>query len=330
MKYRVSVIIPMYKVEAFVGKCATQLFTQSLTDLQYIFIDDCSPDNSSLVVKEVLKEFPIREKDVKIIRHEFNKGLPSARNTGLTHAEGEFIFHCDGDDWLETDALELLYNKAITDQSEIVFCDWYLSFKNNERYMTQDPGNVQMDGFHIMKLMLSGKLKYNVWNKLVKRDLYFKNSISFPDGYGMGEDMTMIKLFSYANKISYLPKALYHYVQMNNEAFTKKPSDSHFDQIKYNASEIEQFLQTKFPNLIKEELAYFKLNIKLPFLISSDRKSYDRWNAWYPEANPYIDKNSEFNTRIKFIQKAALNKQYWKVKMHYHLIIRLVYGIIYR
>ncbi|MGN6065526.1 hypothetical protein, partial [Brevundimonas diminuta] len=150
--------------------------------------------------------------------------------------------------------------------------------------MTQDPGNVQMDGFHIMKLMLSGKLKYNVWNKLVKRDLYFKNSISFPDGYGMGEDMTMIKLFSYANKISYLPKALYHYVQMNNEAFTKKPSDSHFDQIKYNASEIEQFLQTKFPNLIKEELAYFKLNIKLPFLISSDRKSYDRWNAWYPEA----------------------------------------------
>ncbi|MDA4743656.1 hypothetical protein, partial [Enterobacter hormaechei] len=67
-------------------------------------------------------------------------------------------------------------------------------------------------------LMLGGKVRYNVWNKLVKKELYTDNNIWFPDGYGMGEDMTMIKLFAFAKKVNYLPKALYHYVQLNEEA----------------------------------------------------------------------------------------------------------------
>lgn len=330
MNYSVSVIIPMFKVQAFVGQCARQLFSQTLQNVEFIFVDDCSPDESSNIVNEVLEDFPARKPHVQIVRHEQNKGLPSARNTGLSLANGDYIFHCDGDDWLETNALELLWNKAQQEQADLVFCDWYLSFKNNERYMTQDPGIVDLDGLELIKLMLSGKVKYNVWNKLVKRDLYLDHDIRFPDGYGMGEDMTMIRLSAVAKKVSYLSQALYHYVQLNNEAFTKKPSDKHFEQIRFNVNQTLSYLKDRFGDKLLEDMEFFKLNIKLPFLISSDMVSYKRWNEWYPESNKFIDKNPSFNFRTRFIQKAAMRKQYWLIKGYYYLVIRIVYGLIYR
>ncbi|MGV6943849.1 glycosyltransferase family 2 protein [Sphingobacterium kyonggiense] len=330
MCYSVSVIIPMFKVQAFVGQCARQLFSQTLQNVEFIFVDDCSPDESSSIVKKVLEDFPARKSQVQIVRHEQNKGLPSARNTGLSLAKGDYIFHCDGDDWLETNALELLWNKAQEEQADLVFCDWYLSFKNNERYMSQDPGTSDLDGLKLIKLMLSGKLKYNVWNKLVKRELYLDHDIRFPDGYGMGEDMTMIRLSAAAKKVSYLPKGLYHYVQLNNEAFTKKPSDKHFEQIRFNVNQTLSYLMDRFGDKLLEDMEFFKLNIKLPFLISSDTFSYKRWNEWYPEANTFIDKNPSFNFRTRFIQKAAMKKQYWLIKGYYYLVIRMVYGLIYR
>lgn len=330
MSYSVSVIIPMFKVQAFVGQCARQLFSQTLQNVEFIFVDDCSPDESSSIVKKVLEDFPARKSQVQMVRHEQNKGLPSARNTGLSLAKGDYIFHCDGDDWLETIALELLWNKAQEEQADLVFCDWYLSFKNNERYMSQDPGTSDMDGVRLIKLMLSGKLKYNVWNKLVKRDLYMDYGIRFPDGYGMGEDMTMIRLSGAAKRVSYLPKALYHYVQLNNEAFTKKTSDKHFEQIRFNVNQTLSYLKDRFGDKLREDMEFFKLNIKLPFLISSDSTSYKRWNEWYPESNEFIDKNPNFNFRTRFIQKAALRKQFWLIKCYYYLVIRMVYGLIYR
>lgn len=330
MKYAVSVIVPMYNVENFVGKCARQLFEQSLIALEIIFVDDCSPDQSSSVIEKILLEYPDREAHVKIIRHEVNRGLPSARNSGLDKASGEYIFHCDGDDWLESSALEDLHQKAIAAQSDLVFCDWYLSFKDNERYMSQNPDSLLLESRTYVELMLGGKLKYNVWNKLIKREVYQNNGIRFPDGYGMGEDMCMIELAALSNKVSYLPKALYHYVQLNNEAFTKKQSENHFNQIKYNVDHIIAFLKTYYDSSIEIYIEYFKLNIKLPFLISADEKSYNRWLEWYPEANVHIDKNPLFSYRTKIIQKAALRRKFWFLKLYYHLVIRVVYGLIYK
>lgn len=330
MKYAVSVIVPMFKVEHFVGKCAQHLFEQTLDSLEIIFVDDCSPDRSGEVVFELLKNYPHRKEAVKIIRHEKNKGLPSARNTGLNYAQGEYVFHCDGDDWLERTGLEDLYLLAKKEDAEVVFCDWLLSFKNNERLMSQNPGFNHINSKQYIELILGGKLKYNVWNKLVLRELYLTNNIQFPDGFGMGEDMTMIKVIALANKVSYLPKAIYHYVQLNNEAFTKKPSENHYSQIKHNVDSTILFLEEYFGESINDYINFFKLNVKLPFLISSDVTSYQRWLTWYPEANKSINSNPMFNFRTKFIQKAAINGQFWIIKAYYFLIIRVVYGLLYK
>ncbi|WP_082695228.1 glycosyltransferase family 2 protein [Elizabethkingia ursingii] len=331
MKYSVSVIIPVFNVERFIERCCINLFEQTLQSVEFIFVDDSSPDNSIAIVNRVLEEYPARKNDVQIIQHDINKGLPSARNTGLKIASGEYIFHCDSDDWLEKDALFLLFEKALSEKADAVWCDWYLSFKSNERYMSQSPNNQHtFSGKEAVILMLGGKVRYNVWNKLVKRKLYVDNNIEFPDGYGMGEDMTMIKIFALADKVSYLQKALYHYVQLNEEAFTKKTTEHHLQQIRYNVNNIVTFLYKKYNDDLDEAIQFFKLNTKLPFLISNDKKSYERWLEWYPEANIYIDKNPMFSKRIKFIQKAALRHQFWILKLYYYLVARFVYGIIYK
>ncbi|MDF2514764.1 MAG: glycosyltransferase [Sphingobacterium sp.] len=331
MRPPVSVIVPVFNVKDFIEHNAHQLFKQDLEGVEYIFVDDCSPDNSIQLLESVLKEYPEKLATTTIIRHEHNRGLPSARNSGLDVATGEFIFHCDSDDWLEINALSQLYNKAKQDGSDAVWCDWYLTFKDNERYMSQAPKEVRLfTGFNVVKLMLGGRIRFNVWNKLVSRDLYEQHNIRFPDGYSMGEDMTMIKLVACAGHVSYLPMALYHYVQTNTEAFTKKTSEKHLQQIRHNVDHTILFLQGRYGNAVADDIQFFKLNIKLPFLISNDSDSYRRWLDWYPEANRYIPHNPMFNWRIRFIQYVAMKKQFWILKLYYYLIIRFIYGIVYK
>lgn len=163
MEYKVSVIIPVYKVEKFIGRCVKSLMEQTLQDVEYIFVDDASPDGSIVILRNVLADYPERSNHVKILTHTENKGLPAARNTGLSVAQGEYIFHCDSDDFVEVNMLEQLYHKVTETDVDIVWCDWYLTFENSERYMKQPAYNTPLEA---LKAMLGGAMKYNVWNKL--------------------------------------------------------------------------------------------------------------------------------------------------------------------
>ena len=131
----VSVIVPVYNVSGFVERCARSLLDQTLDNVEYIFVDDDSPDNSIDIIRRVVKEYPNR--NVRFAIHEYNKGLPSARNTGLDLCVGEYVFHCDADDYVEKTMLEDMYRAAKQSDADIVWCDWFLSFESTERYMSQ-------------------------------------------------------------------------------------------------------------------------------------------------------------------------------------------------
>ena len=120
MSYKVSVIIPIYGVEKFIGRCAKTLMQQTLKEVEYIFVNDATPDCSMKVLQEVLARYPERQNSVVVAVHETNKGLPAARNTGLQMAQGEYIFHCDSDDFVEPDMLETLYTEAVMHRADIV------------------------------------------------------------------------------------------------------------------------------------------------------------------------------------------------------------------
>ena len=95
--HKISIIVPIYNVEQYIERCARSLFEQTYDDIEYVFVDDCSPDNSLNILYEVLNDYPHRISNVKIIRHIENKGLTAARNSGLEVATGDYIAHCDSD-----------------------------------------------------------------------------------------------------------------------------------------------------------------------------------------------------------------------------------------
>lgn len=324
---KISVIIPIYKVENFIVKCAGSLMEQTLDDVEFIFVNDASPDKSIDLLKDCLRKYPERENQVKILTHEKNMGLPAARNTGLSIAKGDYIFHCDSDDFVEKDMLETLYNTAIGRGADIVWCDWYLTFEKNERYMSQSEYKTPIEA---LKAMLSGAMKFTVWNKLVKRSLYVENGIEFPSGYGMGEDMTMMMLFSCAEKVAYIPRAFYHYVKLNTTAFTQTFSERHLIDLKYNVQRIEIFLKNKYGSELDKEISFLKLDVKFPFLISNDYVKYRLWKELYPEANIFICKNKLISFRARLIQWCAWKGFFVIVRIHYILLKKIFYGIIYK
>lgn len=328
MQPKISVIIPVYKVEPFIARCAESLFRQTMREAEYIFVNDATPDKSIQVLEEVLAFYPERKDFVRILTHEANKGLPAARNTGLAVAQGEYVFHCDSDDFVEPTMLADLYRTATEQDADIVWCDWYLSFEKSDRYMHQPEYGTPLDA---LKAMLSGAMKYNVWNKLVKRSLYVDNDVTFPEGFDMGEDMTMLLLFSCATRIAYRPDAYYHYVKLNTGAFSQTYSDKHIADLKHNVQRITEYMRAKYDHQMEKELAFFHLEAKFPFLINDGKGGkYQLWSSWYPEANKYIMANNHISLRSRLVQWFAWKGQWWLVRLYYQVVIKTVYSFIYK
>jgi glycosyltransferase involved in cell wall biosynthesis len=107
-KPKVSIIVAVYKVADYIEQCARSLFEQTLDDLEIIFVDDSTPDDSVAIIARTLQDYPNRQGQVKILHHEHNMDLPQTRKDGLNAATGEYLIFMDGDDWVEPNYAELL------------------------------------------------------------------------------------------------------------------------------------------------------------------------------------------------------------------------------
>lgn len=325
---KVSVISPIFKVEKFIGRAAESMLSQTLDDVEFIFVDDCTPDKSIDVLESVIAKYPERRDSIKVIHHEVNKGLPAARNTGLKYVTGDFIFHWDSDDYADSNMLEDMYSYAIDKKLDIVWSDWWLTFDNNERKMATPDYETPEEA---LRAMLGGAMKYNVWNKLAKRSLYENYSIRFPSGYGMGEDLTMLLVFAHAKSSGRLPNAYYHYVKSNADAFSNSVKAKHFEPLKRNVVWISDELRKIYGQSLEEDLSFLKLQSKYPLLSANGKIRYYRlWNEWFPEANKFISANQYSSLRCKLLQQFAVHKLYGLIKLHYWLVSKVVYGIIFK
>lgn len=320
----ITVIVPVYKVSAYIERCAESLMKQTFDDVEFIFVDDASPDDSRSKLEAVLARFP--ERNVRILTHDKNSGLPSSRKTGVAAATGRYVYQCDADDWVETDILEKLHTAAVENDADFVYCDFYLTFGDNERYM-HNPAYSTPDEM-LRKGFLSGDCKYNWWNKLIKRELL--EGVEFPvNHFKGGEDMVVIGILSRAKAVAYVPEALYHYVKTNAGAISEGFSQQRLDSIQYNAAHAMKELES-YPRDISEEIALFKLNVKLPFLFTTDKRKYQIWKEWFPEANSFIFRNKELPLRTKLLQWCAANNLWMLVRLYYTVVYRFIYGVIYK
>jgi len=297
---------------------------QTFDDAEFIFVDDASSDGSVPILEEILTHYP--GKDTKIIHHSNNLGLPAARKTGYEASSGEYVFNCDGDDWVDPTLLEKLYSAVSKQNADYAYCDFYLTYENTERYIKcpefQTPEDAMRKGY------LSGSMKYNVWNKLIRRSLY--DGVVFPvNNRKGGEDMIMFYVLSRAVSVAYVPEALYHYVKFNENAISENFSKQRLIDIRHNADYAIESVTRNLPGNLEEEVAFFKLNVKLPFLITSDSNKYRIWKEWYPEANGFALRNTYLPVRTRLLQWCAAKNLWFVVRLNYIILYKFLYRLLY-
>ena len=198
---KVSVIVPIYNVEKYLEKCINSLLSQTLEDIQIILVNDGSKDNSGNIAREYEKN----NKNRIIYVEKENGGLSDARNYGLKYATGDFVAFLDSDDYIEKNAYEEMYNKAIEENADYVECDFIWEFPNKIRVDKQYP-------YKNKKEMLSF-VRVVAWNKLIKRQLITDNNLEFPKGLRYEDVEFTYKLIPFINKFAYVDKPFIHYVQ---------------------------------------------------------------------------------------------------------------------
>lgn len=286
---KVSVIIPVYGVKKYIERCARSLFEQTLDDIEYIFVDDSTPDNSISILRKVLSEYPNREKQVKILRHEKNKGLAQARQTGLKIASGEYIAHCDSDDWVDVHMYEEMYNKAIEEDADVVVCDYVVT--NDTSVIKTINACHAKSAKQLIENCLFQRDPWSLWNKLFNRKAY--SNIEYPKG-AMGEDMvTIIQLLWNCKMLSYINKPYYQYFY-NSESITKVCTRdsciSKFNQLSYNTTIVMNFIKNKKLDAeYKDALVVYKNFIRsVLYPIVYDKQYYNIWNNMFLGLNKQV------------------------------------------
>lgn len=282
----ISVIIPVYGVEKYIERCARSLFEQTLEDLEYIFVDDCSFDDSITILKQVVEDYPLRKSQIKIISMPLNSGIAAARKKGIENSTGNYLIHCDSDDWVDNDMYESLLNKAKEDGSDIVICDYIEEMGEKKIYRNA------LDGCDLCASVLLSNA--SLWNRLVHRDCVFAEDIVYPKE-DIAEDCALF--FQYATKsrkYSYIKKAYYHYVRRNDSILgvrtfgklleRQKATESNFsiilDCIRRNG------LENRYKNEVIHQSLYIK-NIILPVLADNNRY-LNEWKLTCKETNPRV------------------------------------------
>lgn len=295
-------IIPVYGVEKYIERCARSLFEQTLDDIEYLFIDDCTPDRSIQVLKNVLMEYPERKAQVIIHCMEQNSGQAKVREWGIKNATGEFVIHCDSDDWVDKEMYQTMYSRAIERRADIVICDFMFNNGLNEYYQKTVSARVKtIEDYKVG--VITRDVHCNLWNKLIKKEL-FENELIFPkDNYG--EDSALIiQYFYYANSIVYIPQPFYHYCYNLNSISKKQDIDSllrAFYQTCNNVIVVDKFYKGKSKNIrIDNAIQYLKCMERDRILkLTSQTKYYNMWINAFPEINMKLLLNQIVPYKIK-------------------------------
>lgn len=247
---KISVIIPVYGVEKFIERCARSLFEQTLDDIEFIFIDDCTLDRSMTILSKIIEEYRHRFAEMNFVvrteRMPTNSGQAAVRRHGIQLATGDYIIHCDSDDWVEPDMYAKLYERTLQELSDVVICDYYIANSKTERKVVS--GCLSQDKTEIIKDLLYQRTSWAVWNKLVKSTLY-KDLKEYPL-YAMGEDMVMIsQVYCDSLNFSYVDEPLYNYFENSSSIMnvhTMEKCIEKFTQVKANTSLILPIIKEKF------------------------------------------------------------------------------------
>ena len=300
MQPAVSILVPVYNVSNYIERCAHSLFQQTFDDIEYIFVNDCTPDDSIEKLQKVIEQYPNRKGRITIIHHEKNCGLAAARNTAVDNSTGKYIQHIDSDDWVEPDMVETMYNKAEEEQADIVTSNNIVEYTKYKRVEKDIVSPIWEENFFNV---VFGDALFCVINKLVKSELYKRKDCRPVKDFGEDKH-TSVRIYFYAQKIVKVDKAFYHINRSdeNNKSITSNKTRIHFESMIFSQfSLIDFFKEKKMYEKYKQNFEQRKLKSKINIFFATDIPSLR-----YEYRNMFIEEEKKLWHTLKLVEKVML------------------------
>ena len=209
----ISIIVPVYNVEQYLHQCLDSILVQTFTDFECILVNDCSSDSSS----KICDEYAGKDERIKVMHNRVNMGSSLSRKNGFENSSGTYIQFIDSDDWIEQEMIEKLYNKAISENCDIVVCDCFYEKQGAKVLYRQNFSG--FDKIAVIKDLLSFRINTYLVNKLVKRELYLQ--AEFPEDSRSEDYVITIQNVHNSEKIGYVNIPLYNY-RYNAQSLSNK------------------------------------------------------------------------------------------------------------
>ena len=305
---KVSILVPVYNVEKYFARCLETLFSQTYSSIEYVFVNDCTPDKSMYVLQASLEKYPSRANPVKIIENKQNLGIAIVRNTLLENATGEYVLFVDSDDWIEVDAIEKFVDKALKSNADIVGCDYFEEYHDRQVLFKQSYPSQHVEAMKAMTLL---RIKGVLWKLFMRRELIVHNNIYFVPEVQFGEDYIFCcKLFFYAKSFSCVDEALYHYVQYNPNNYCSTDSGLRIESFSRAITIVETFYREKgVYDILEKELLQRKFLSKSSYVLDAKKRDIKKWASYFPESNgAWRGLNYSLPNRIRFLLAEVMAK----------------------
>ena len=279
---KISIIIPVYNSESFLRKCINSIIEQTFTDFEVILIND----NSSDTCPEICNEYADLDNRIKVIHNSINLGSSLSRKIGLDNVSGIYIQFIDSDDWIEKNMLERLYFTAISNNYDIVWCDYY----DDSVYCNEEAD--YQDKIDLYKKLLDNecKLTASLWTKLIKKEILL--GINFPKAMQWEDLVITVQLISKSTNIKNLPEAFYHHINnLNSITQSKKRKIKGLTEIIENLTisinYCHEYLSVDFIQL-EPEISACVNRFKFESLFLKELRNSNLFLQLYPDSNKNI------------------------------------------
>lgn len=234
----ISIIVPIYNVAPYIERCCISLLSQTYKNIEYIFVNDCTKDQSMDILEKVISTLTTAY-NIKIITHDVNKGLAEARNTGVNYASGDYIMHVDSDDYIEINAVSEIVRVIQETSADAVLFGMRHVFKSKDYvYHISIPNSKEV----YLKQLIVQKQMVCIWGGAYKRSLYDDYNIRAIPGLNMGEDYsTKPRLLYNAQKIVAIDLPLYNYIHYNESSYTSNFSQKNIKNLNQAIEVVEEY-----------------------------------------------------------------------------------------
>lgn len=286
---KISIIVPMFRVAGYIERCASTLLNQTLQEIEIIFVDDCSPDDSVERLCNLLaKQSQQRKEQVRILRNPQNRGTLQTRSWGMLSATGEYIMCVDADDWLDLDTCEVLYNQAKAEGADCIVFNYQEHYEEGQTKIF-DRTTTEKSGKRFLQNVYRTRPFLMLCNMLIKNQPYVVDALNRYynkkewEGVCLSEDQIIaVPILYHSTVLGSNERAFYHYEKTRSEASSASEST---ERIHKAVNIISQLLEICPDRSIRKSILSLIFYNKKGLMALQSCKA---WRETCPESNKYI------------------------------------------